>query len=64
MKKFKHKDLCPLLNYEKEIEIYCDESKPKSEKIVDFFCDYAAEYGCVYKEQNICPVYASAVYEE
>lgn len=45
MKSFKYKDLCPLLNCEKEIEVQVDESKPEGEQYVDFYCDYAAEHG-------------------
>lgn len=64
MKSFKYKDLCPLLNCEKEIEVQVDESKPEGEQYVDFYCDYAAEHGCSFKEEDHCPVYEGAVYKE
>lgn len=64
MNNFKYKDLCPLLNCEKEIEVHVDESKPEGEQFVDFYCDYAAEHGCSFKEEDHCPVFEGAVYKQ
>lgn len=64
MKDFMYKDLCPLLNCEKEIKVIVDSSNPEGEQVVDFYCDYAAEYGCAFKEEDHCPVFEGAVYRE